>query len=285
VEHPALDAARQGFVDALKDNGTVDGQNVTIDVQIAQGNMATANSIAKAFVGKNVDLIHSIATPASQACVNATRTIPIVISSVTDPVAAGLVKSLEQPGGNVTGTTDRAPIDRQMELMCEIQPKIEKLGFIYNSGEDNSVSSLKQLQTEAAKYGIEVVEATVSRSSGFLMAARSLVGKVDAIHIPTDNTVVSAFEAVVKVCEEDKFLLHAADIDSVPRGAVAVPWVVSERKRPGSFTTIERIGSSSLLFGVPSPCRSRALKGAGAGSGTSERQKMHQPVRYAGSSL
>jgi putative ABC transport system substrate-binding protein len=221
VEHPALDAARQGFIDALKDGGYVEDKNVAYDVQIAQGNMATANSIAKAFVGRNVDLIHSIATPTSQACVNATQKIPIVISSVTDPVGAGLVKSLEQPGGNVTGTTDRSPVDRQMELMREIQPNIRKLGFMYNAGEDNSVSSLKQLQAEAARHGIEVVEATVSNSSGVLMAARSLVGKVDAIHIPTDNTVVSAFEAVVKVCEENKIPLYAADIDSVPRGAIA----------------------------------------------------------------
>jgi putative ABC transport system substrate-binding protein len=221
VEHPALDAARQGFIDALKDGGYVEDKNVTFDVQIAQGNMATANSIAKAFVGQNVDLIHSIATPTSQACVNATQRIPIVISSVTDPVGAGLVKSLEQPGGNVTGTTDRSPVDRQVELMREIQPQIRKLGFMYNAGEDNSVSSLKQLRAEAATHGIEVVEATVSNSSGVLMAARSLVGKVDAIHIPTDNTVVSAFEAVVKVCEESKIPLYAADIDSVPRGAIA----------------------------------------------------------------
>lgn len=117
--------------------------------------MATANSIAKAFVGRNVDLIHRMATPTSQACVNATQKIPIVISSVTDPVGAGLVKSLEQPGGNVTGTTDRSPVDRQLELLREIQPKIVKLGFIYNAGEDNSVSSLKQLRKEAARHRIE----------------------------------------------------------------------------------------------------------------------------------
>jgi putative ABC transport system substrate-binding protein len=221
VEHPALDAARQGFIDALQDAGYVEGRNVVFDVQIAQGNMATANSIAKALVGRNVDLIHSIATPTSQACVNATQKIPIVISSVTDPVGAGLVKSLEQPGGNVTGTTDRSPVDRQLELMREIQPRIVKLGFIYNAGEDNSVSSLKQLRDETVRHGIEVVEATVSNSSGVLMAARSLVGKVDAITIPTDNTVVSAFEAVVKVCEESRIPLYAADIDSVPRGAIA----------------------------------------------------------------
>jgi putative ABC transport system substrate-binding protein len=221
VEHPALDAARQGFIDALKDQGYVDGSNVAYDVQIAQGNVATANTIAKNFVGNKVDLIHAIATPTSQACVNNTKTIPIVISSVTDPVGAGLVQSLEKPGGNVTGTTDRSPVDRQLDLILEILPKVKRLGFLYNSGEDNSVSSLKQVQEEAAKRGMVVVEATVSNSSGVFQAAKSLVGKVDAIHIPTDNTVISALESVVKVCEENKIPLFAADIDSVPRGVIA----------------------------------------------------------------
>lgn len=221
VEHPALDAARQGFIDALEEHGYIEGKNVTFDVQIAQGNIATANSIAKALVGKNVDLIHSIATPTSQAVANATKKIPIVISSVTDPVGAGLVQSIEKPGGNVTGTTDRSPVDRQMDLMLEIYPKLKRLGFMYNSGEDNSISSLEQVKEEASKRGIEVVEATVSNSSGVFPAAKSLVGKVDAIHIPTDNTVVSAFESVVKVCEENRIALFAADVDSVPRGALA----------------------------------------------------------------
>ncbi len=221
VEHPALDAARQGFMDALKDHGYVQGKNVAYDIQIAQGNMATANSIAKSLVGKQVDLIHAIATPTSQACVNATKTIPIVISSVTDPVGAGLVQSLERPGGNVTGTTDRSPVDRQLDLAVEIVPNLKRLGFIYNSGEDNSVSSLNELKAEAGKRGIQVVEATVTNSSGVFQAAKSLVGRVDAVHIPTDNTVVSAFESVVKVCEDNKIPLLAADIDSVPRGAIA----------------------------------------------------------------
>lgn len=221
VEHPALDAARQGFIDSLKEHGYIEGKNVTYDIQIAQGNMATANSIAKALVGENVNLIHSIATPTSQACVNATKSIPIVFSSVTDPVGAGLVKSLEHPGGNVTGTTDRSPVDRQLDLILEIVPTAKRIGFIYNSGEDNSISSLKQLQEAAAKRNMEVVEATVSNSSGVYLAAKSLVGKVDVIHIATDNTVVSAFESVVKVCEDNKIPLFAADIDSVPRGAIA----------------------------------------------------------------
>jgi putative ABC transport system substrate-binding protein len=221
VEHPALDADRKGFIDELKEQGYIDGKNLSIEVQIAQGNMATANSIAKGFVGKNVDLIYSIATPTSQAAANATKTIPIVISSVTDPVGAGLVKSLEQPGGNVTGTTDRSPVDRQIELIQEIIPAVKSIGVIYNSGEDNSISSLKQIQEEAGKRNIQVIEAPVSNSSGVFLAAKSLVGEVDAIHIPTDNTVISAFDSVVKVCEENQLPLFAADTDSVPRGALA----------------------------------------------------------------
>jgi len=221
VEHPALDAARQGFVDALKEHSYIEGKNVIYDIQIAQGNVATANSIAKTLVGENVDLILAIATPAAQAVANVTRKIPIVISSVTDPVGAGLVESIESPGGNVTGTTDKSPIDRQLKLMIEIDPKLKRLGFIYNSSEDNSVSSLKQLKEEAAREGIDVTDVTVINSSGVLLAAKSLVGKVDAIHIPTDNTVVSAFESVAKVCEDNLIPLFAADVDSVPRGAVA----------------------------------------------------------------
>jgi putative tryptophan/tyrosine transport system substrate-binding protein len=130
VEHPALDADRKGFIDEFKDQGYVEGKNVTIEVHISQGNMATANTIAKGFVGRSVDLIYSIATPTSQAAANATKTIPIVISSVTDPVGAGLVKNLEQPGGNVTGTTDRSPVDRQMDLIREIVPAVSRIGVI-----------------------------------------------------------------------------------------------------------------------------------------------------------
>ncbi|SFM43581.1 ABC transporter substrate-binding protein [Thermodesulforhabdus norvegica] len=221
VEHPALDATRQGFIDALRDHGYVEGENVKYDIQIAQGNMATANAIAKNLVGKKVDMILAIATPTAQAVVNATKDIPVLIAAITDPVGAGLVKSLERPGGNVTGTTDKSPVDRQLELEREILPGLRRLGVIYNSGEDNSRASVREIKEVASGMGIEVVEATVTNSSGVMLAASSLVGKVDAIHIPTDNTVVSALEAVVKVCEDNKIPLFAADIDSVPRGAIA----------------------------------------------------------------
>jgi putative ABC transport system substrate-binding protein len=221
VEHPALDAVRNGFIDYLKEQGYVEGKNVTYDINFAQADFGTAAQIAEKLVGENPDLILTIATPSSQAMVKATTTIPIVFSAITDPVGAGLVSSLSGGGANVTGTSDLSPVDKQFELIKKIVPNIKKLGFIYNAGEANSVTSLNQAKEEGAKLGIEIVEATVSNSSEVMMAAESLVGKVDAIHIPTDNTVVSAFEAITNVCVDNKIPRFAADVDSVPRGAVA----------------------------------------------------------------
>ncbi len=221
VEHPALDAVRKGFIDYLNENGYKEGVNVTYDVNIAQGDMSTAKLIADKLVGLNPNLILTIATPTSQVMIEATEDIPILFSAVTDPVVAGLVTSLDGGGKNVSGTTDLSPVDRQFDLIKEIVPEIKKLGFIYNAGEANSLTSLKQAKEEAKRLGFEIVEATASNSGEVLSAAERLVGKVDAIHIPTDNTVVSAFEAVTKVCYDNGIPLFAADVDSVPRGAVA----------------------------------------------------------------
>jgi len=163
----------------------------------------------------------AIATPTAQACAQVIKEIPILITAVTDPVGAGLVSSLEKPGANVTGMTDMSPVDRQVELIQEFIPGIKKLGIIYNSGEANSVSILGVLKKECAARGIEVEEATVTNASGVTQAAKSLVGRAQAIYIPTDNTVVSVFEAITKVSVENKLPLFAADVDSVARGAIA----------------------------------------------------------------
>lgn len=221
VEHPALDSCRKGFVDELKEHGYVLGKNLNIDYKNAQNNRATSGQIARKFVGDKVDLILSISTPSSQDAAAATKEIPILISAVTDPVVAGLVKSLDKPGTNVSGATDRSPVARQLDLIAEILPKAKRLGTIYNPGEVNSVASVKEIKAEATKRGMEVVEAPAASSSAVKMAAESLVGKVDLIHVPTDNTVVLAFESVVKVCRDNKIPLFAADVDSVARGAIA----------------------------------------------------------------
>jgi putative ABC transport system substrate-binding protein len=217
VEHPALDAVRKGFQDVLKEKG----YDVTYNVHIAQGNISTANLIAKQILGENPDLVLAIATPTSQACAQAIKKTPILITAVTDPVGAGLVDSLEKPGGNITGMTDMSPVDRQVDLIREFIPGVKKIGMIYNSGEANSVSILKVLKKECAARGIEVEEATVTNAAGVTQAAKSLVGRADAVYVPTDNAVVSVFEAITKVCMENKLPLFAADVDSVPRGAIA----------------------------------------------------------------
>ncbi|ADL69605.1 ABC transporter substrate-binding protein [Thermoanaerobacterium thermosaccharolyticum] len=221
VEHPALDSAREGFIKALKDNGYVEGKNVTFIQENAQGDMSTAQTIAKKFVDKNVDLIFSIATPTTQAVKKATSTIPIVFTAVTDPVAAGLVKSFDKPGGNVTGTSDMEPINDQLKLIKDLVPGAKRIGIIYNAGEVNSTVQVKIAKDDAASLGYSIVEATVSNSSEVNQAAQSLVGKVDAIWLPTDNTVASSVAAIIKVANSAKIPVVAAEKGMVEGGSLA----------------------------------------------------------------
>lgn len=221
VEHPALDATRDGVVDALKAAGFTPDQNLKVEYQSAQGNPATAAQIARQFAGSRPDVIVPISTPSAQAVVASTREIPVVFTAVTDPVGAQLVKSMEKPGGNVTGVSDMAPVGEHVALIREIVPSVKRLGVLYNPGEPNSVSLVKALKDEAAKAGLTVTEATATKSADAQQAARSLVGKVDALYVPLDNTVVSALESVVAVGQQSKLPVFSADTDSVARGAVA----------------------------------------------------------------
>jgi len=163
----------------------------------------------------------AISTPSAQAVVAATKEIPVVFSAVTDPLAAQLVASIDAPGGNVTGVSDMAPIGDHVALIQEITPNVARLGVLFNPGEANSVSSVDLLKTEAQAAGIAVIEAPATKSADVQAAARSLVGNVDAIYVPTDNTIVSALEPAVGVAIEAKLPLYAADTDSVNRGALA----------------------------------------------------------------
>jgi putative ABC transport system substrate-binding protein len=188
-------------------------------MQSAQGDVATANTIARKFVSDQVDVIVSIATPTSQAAANATKEIPIVFSAVTDPVSAGLVKDLNKPGGNVTGVSDMTPVDRQVEMLKYVFPDAKNLGTVYNAGEVNSVVTNDLAKVACEKYGMSLIEATVSTSADVAIATQSLVGKVDAIYVSTDNTVVSALETVIKVCQDKKIPLILADPTTLEKGA------------------------------------------------------------------
>ncbi|HEY9080805.1 ABC transporter substrate-binding protein [Magnetovibrio sp.] len=221
VEHPALDAVRKGVKDVLAESGYEEGKGLKWSFESAQGNAATAAQIAKKFAGDAPDVIVAIATPSAQTVSASTKTIPVVFSAVTDPVGAKLVDNMTQPGANITGVTDMTPIAAHMALVKRVVPNAKRLGIISNPGEANSVSLVTLIEAEAPKAGMSVTVASATKSGEVLAAARSLVGKVDAIYIPTDNTVVSAFEAVVKVGNEARIPVLAGDTDSVKRGAVA----------------------------------------------------------------
>ena len=221
VEHPALDAVRQGVQDELAAQGYQAGDNLDFQFESAQGNPATAAQIAQKFVGEAPDVIVPISTPSAQAVAGATQDIPIVFSAVTDPLGAKLVTSLERPGGNVTGMTDLSPIGAHLDLVKEITPDVARLGVIYNPGEANAVTLLDLLKQEAPARDIAIVEAAAPRSADVQAAAQSLVGRVDAIYVPTDNTVVTALEAIVGVGIDNQLPVYAGDTASVPRGALA----------------------------------------------------------------
>ncbi|KAB0586091.1 ABC transporter substrate-binding protein [Comamonas kerstersii] len=221
VEHPALDAVRDGVQAALKEAGYESGKNLKWQYQSAQGNTGTAAQIARKFVGDKPDAIVAIATPSAQAVVAATKTVPVVFSAVTDPVAAKLVPSWEASGTNVTGVSDLLALDKQMDLVKQVVPDAKRVGMVYNPGEANSVVVVKELQKLLPAMGMTLVEAAAPRSVDVSSAARSLVGKVDVIYTSTDNNVVSAYEALVKVGQDAKIPLVASDTDSVKRGAVA----------------------------------------------------------------
>lgn len=219
VKHPSLDAATEGFKKALKEEGL----SVEFDEQNANGDQSNVQSIANNFASDGVDLIFANATPSAQAALNATKDIPIVFTSVTDPLGAQLVKTIEEPGGNVTGTVDNHPdaIPNTVKFINENFPG-KTIGTVYNAGEQNSVAQVKIMQDTAKELGMKApVEATVSTSAEVKQAVESLVGKADVIYIITDNTVVSALESVIQVAADQDLPLFVGELDSVERGGFA----------------------------------------------------------------
>ncbi|MDZ5711432.1 ABC transporter substrate-binding protein [Jeotgalibacillus haloalkalitolerans] len=217
VEHPSLDAATEGFKRAFEEAGL----EVTFDDQVAQGDQNNSQSISQKFVADGVDLIFANSTPSALSSLNATADIPIVFTSVTDPLAANLVADMEAPGGNVTGTTDMHPdaISNTVEFMTN-ELVVKSIGMVYNAGEPNSVVQVDAVK-EAVGSDVTVEEAAVSTSADVKQAAESLVGKVDAFYIITDNTVVSALESVIGVANDQDIPLFVGELDSVARGGFA----------------------------------------------------------------
>jgi putative ABC transport system substrate-binding protein len=212
-----LESDQKGFEKAIAEAGL----EAEYDYQNAQGDMANATTIAQKFKNDKLDLVHAIATPTSQAAVKVIKNHPIVYSSVTDPVDAGLVKTMGPSGTNVTGISDAWPIERQIELYHQMVPSAKKWGTIYNAGDANSVKSISWTRDAMKKFGLELVEVSISNSAEVYTGAQTLVGRVDAIYITSDNTVVSALESVVKVANNKKIPLFGGDTTTVEKGMIA----------------------------------------------------------------
>jgi putative ABC transport system substrate-binding protein len=216
ILHPALDALLKGFRETLQSRGL----KVKYNIHIANGDEAANVEIAKRIAGEHPDLVLAISTPSAQACLKYLPDATILFSAVTDPVGAGLVSSVNKPGPHITGMTDMSPVERHIALIQELQPKLKRIGVLYNANESNSVSVVKVLQEECRKRGIEVVSKTVDKKEGVAEAVVGLVGNCDALYVPTDNTVVSALETVASICGKNHLPLYSADVESVPHGAL-----------------------------------------------------------------
>ncbi|NLW39427.1 MAG: ABC transporter substrate-binding protein [Tissierellia bacterium] len=214
AEHPALDDARKGFEDGLKELGI----NAKIHYQNAQGDIPTTTSIAQKFVKDKMDLIYAIATPAAQAAKQATSHIPILFSAVTDPVKAEIVESWERVGGNVTGTSDKAPTESQLKMFKEIDPTINTIGIIYNTSEANSQVQVEEVKEIAPTLGLEVVTVGINNVNELPQALDSIIQKVDALYAITDNMVAASVELVREKTLENKIITVSAEETQVRGG-------------------------------------------------------------------
>lgn len=218
VTHPSLDAATKGFKKALEDEGL----SVEFDEQNANNDQNNVQTIAANFAGDGVDLIFANATPSAQAAVNATQDIPVVFTSVTDAVDAQLVKSMDEPGGNATGTIDNHPdaIPSTVKFINENFPG-KTIGTVYNAGEANSVAQVEMIKKAMKGTDLKLVEKSVSTTAEVKQAAENLIGSADVIYIITDNTAVSALESIIQVANENDIPLFVGELDSVKKGGFA----------------------------------------------------------------
>ncbi len=223
VEHPSLDATREGFLAALKDAGIVEGDNLKVDFNNAQGDQSNNLSIAQKIASGKNDLVLAIATPSAQAVAEKVKNAPILFAAVTDPLDAKLVTSLDKPGGNISGASDTNPdaIVQLMDFIASDFPNVKSVGLVINEGESNAVIMAKNAEQALAKHDIKLVKAPVSNTSEVKQAAESLVGRADALFTTLDNTVISGVDTIIQVANSKKLPFFSSDRDTVEKGAFA----------------------------------------------------------------
>lgn len=221
IEHPALNDVIRGFKDELSDRGYKEGSTIRVDYRNAQGSMDNAVQIAAGFVGNKVDLILAVATPVAKASAEQTKSIPIVIAAVTDPLGVGLVKDPKHPGGNITGVSDLLPVEEQFKLVKRLIPKASRIGVIYNSGEPNSIIIIGLARNAAKRLNLNLIEVTANKTSDVRSAAASLVGKIDVMYLTTDNTTAAAIDVINDVCNENAIPFISSEKESLKSGTLA----------------------------------------------------------------
>ena len=220
MEHDALDATYNGFVEGLKEAGYEEGKNLEIDLNNAQGDQSNCATIASKLKNDGCDLIFAIATPAAQACANEITDTPILISAVTDPAASGLVDSNEAPGANITGTSDLTPVASQIEMIQKLVPDAKTVGVFYTSSETNSKLQADMAIEAGEKLGYTMETYTVSQSSEIQQVVESMVGKIDALYIPTDNLLASNMPTVSMVANQAKIPTICGESGMVENGGL-----------------------------------------------------------------
>ena len=221
VQHPALDLAYQGYIDGLEENGLVQGKTLDVDVQNAGGDKSVCQTIASKFVNSGVDFIFAVATDSIQAVANATKDIPSFFTAVTDPVAAGVVNSIEKPGGNVTGTSDANPIEMQAGLIKTLVPDAKRIGFLYSSNEINSKVQVDAFKEAIAGQYDEVVDYTVAQTGDIQRTVESMNGKIDVLYIPTDNMMASNMATISMLLNQFKIASVVGEESMVDQGGLA----------------------------------------------------------------
>lgn len=223
IDHPGLDAVRKGFYAQMQKLKYKEGDNVQYDYQNCQGDATLTQNISNKFCDGSYDLIFSIATPISQAVKKGTvrSHTPVVFGAITDPVSAGLVNSLKSPGGNLTGTSDAWPYQKQLELIRDVLPNAKNIGVLFNPGEANTTYAMEQTRIAAKQLGLNLIEASISGTNEINAAVLSIVNRVDAFYVTADNTTMAAAPAIIKVATEKKKPVFAGDPGTFDSGCVA----------------------------------------------------------------
>lgn len=223
AEHGSLDNCREGFLEGLAEEGIVEGENLTVEYKNAAADMGTAGQISDGFVSDKVDLICAIATPSAQSAYNAAldSDIPVIYTAVTDPVAAELSDKEGNAVGNITGTSDKLPIDAQLQMIRKLLPEAKNIGIMYTTSEANSVSAIAEYKELAGKYDFEIVESGITTTADIPLAADDLLGKVDCITNLTDNTVVASLPTILEKANEKKIPIFGSEIEQVKIGCLA----------------------------------------------------------------